>query len=797
MSKVMIWGVIIPVLLLLISSVNALPPAHGGYIAENNTCYSENNNFEILTYNCKAQDLDSKQITQYVNFKWNGVSPLDTDWIFAYSGALKSGKIYYWTEIEYQESIIGNVTMNGTFSNIVDFVNLGTPTEGICDYGNEWNTHAYNATRTINGTNISEVFCFTNFGMINPTTYWLEGNYSSLTSKTSTKMGWKDVTNLINYEGNNLLGYGMYYYTVSSKTFQPDELVKTKWVYTPADSDTTGKWHIFGKRQSDTLSEAIGSGNYIYQDPYWYDNWSVEVPINLSVASGSLNKNYTMIFNITYKDGMQTDFDDLRFSDETKNETPYWIKDKVDSQWAEVWVRVPNNITTANQTLLYMFYDNDGVNTTSNQTPYFGDDFTTDRFYDVGTGIGVNTTGGYMHINPSTGAAVWVGSSTINNTNQGWIDPQGNWSFEIYWTFFGSIANNGQQGNFGFLDGFVQNGSLNNPKDGLFIQNYNQYFRIVYYKNGKFHRFVNYQAGQPITRIINLTKVGTTITAYEMDGSRNVLGFGSNSTADENWNPTFFGGYTIRNTGALNVDIYDYTARQYAETAPVYSFDYPTAQPYINMDSIQDLPANIDPIENTTTTVNASANATSDTFDAGVCYLYYPNSTLKTSFLADETVINATITQLDCQFTMNYFEIGGSYNVTIVGNTTGSLTNQTSDTFTYNNLNSFYLNTTSINYGTIAIGANSTHIFNMINSGNVNLSSNISSTNLIGSIGTIHVSNMTYDDDSDLSDGTTMQSTPQPLTTTLILAIKTIYLNIAIPLPSLPDTYTANVTIVT
>jgi len=85
------------------------------------------------------------------------------------------------------------------------------------------------------------------------------------------------------------------------------------------------------------------------------------------------------LINVTYDSDMNPDFSDLRFTNGSENtELDYWIADKVDSSYANVWVEIDQPITTTNTTVAYMYFDNDtSVNTKSSifNTFIFGDDF--------------------------------------------------------------------------------------------------------------------------------------------------------------------------------------------------------------------------------------------------------------------------------------------------------------------------------------------------------------------------------------------------------------------------------------
>jgi hypothetical protein len=110
---------------------------------------------------------------------------------------------------------------------------------------------------------------------------------------------------------------------------------------------------------------------------WWNSSFSKKQAINVSVASGSTTTNYPVYLNITYDSDMQTDFDDLRFTNGSQNsKLDYWLENKVDSSWATVWVEVDQNITTSNYTF-YMYYGNSSVSSESNGTNTFDffDDF--------------------------------------------------------------------------------------------------------------------------------------------------------------------------------------------------------------------------------------------------------------------------------------------------------------------------------------------------------------------------------------------------------------------------------------
>ena len=106
----------------------------------------------------------------------------------------------------------------------------------------------------------------------------------------------------------------------------------------------------------------------------WLDDFDNRKAIVITGASGA-GTNYQLEINITYDSDMQTDFDDVRFTEaDGITELDYWIQEYTASTYAMVWVEVRANLTL-NQTI-YMYYGNSTVSTTSNGLttfPFFDD----------------------------------------------------------------------------------------------------------------------------------------------------------------------------------------------------------------------------------------------------------------------------------------------------------------------------------------------------------------------------------------------------------------------------------------
>ncbi len=110
---------------------------------------------------------------------------------------------------------------------------------------------------------------------------------------------------------------------------------------------------------------------YAFNDAsnWWDSGWVRRAPIYLNTSSGSTPSNYQVLLNVTYDSNMNGNFSDLRFVNysDSSDEFNYWIENKSDGNWANVWVRFGIPITTTNTTHAWMYYGNSGVSSTSDK----------------------------------------------------------------------------------------------------------------------------------------------------------------------------------------------------------------------------------------------------------------------------------------------------------------------------------------------------------------------------------------------------------------------------------------------
>jgi len=95
---------------------------------------------------------------------------------------------------------------------------------------------------------------------------------------------------------------------------------------------------------------------------WWDTSYSYRIPITITTNGTSTPINYQVLLNITHNSNMQADFDDLRFTNSNDVEIPYWIGHKIDSSYANVWVKLSEAITSTD--IVYVYYGNSTVSTT-------------------------------------------------------------------------------------------------------------------------------------------------------------------------------------------------------------------------------------------------------------------------------------------------------------------------------------------------------------------------------------------------------------------------------------------------
>lgn len=172
-------------------------------------------------------------------------------------------------------------------------------------------------------------------------------------------------------------------YNVSDKIELQNKPI-TEWKLYNGETLKAGdyQWKWEGKR---TINQKIDiqpiKDGKDFSEWVWYDaSWTKKKAVYLNVTWGADKNQTSSLINVTYDSDMQTDFDDLRFTDGTETtELSYWFYNNsyVASNSVQVWVNTSTLGSAANKTI-YMYYGNALATTTSNinNTFMFGDDFT-------------------------------------------------------------------------------------------------------------------------------------------------------------------------------------------------------------------------------------------------------------------------------------------------------------------------------------------------------------------------------------------------------------------------------------
>lgn len=99
---------------------------------------------------------------------------------------------------------------------------------------------------------------------------------------------------------------------------------------------------------------------------WWNSSWDNRSVIWLN-ATSAIDYNFTLALNISYDSEMQSDFDDLRFTDINATELGYYIENKSDGNWASVIVQF-GPISLGNNSVAFVYYNNSAATSESNKS---------------------------------------------------------------------------------------------------------------------------------------------------------------------------------------------------------------------------------------------------------------------------------------------------------------------------------------------------------------------------------------------------------------------------------------------
>ncbi len=144
-------------------------------------------------------------------------------------------------------------------------------------------------------------------------------------------------------------------------------------------------------RWSDSSCLFVNQGHYRWRmddgdvgapNSEWYSaSWSKRKRIAVSNPTGATLTDQAVQIVVDYDADMQSDFDDLRFTDSTGTTSiPYWIESRTASASSTVWVNLAT-IPANGSSVIYMYYGNSGVADSGDgsNTFTFFDDFEDDN----------------------------------------------------------------------------------------------------------------------------------------------------------------------------------------------------------------------------------------------------------------------------------------------------------------------------------------------------------------------------------------------------------------------------------
>ena len=368
------------VIFILLFSLVLIPTSSVAYNIDGDKVYWENSYGKLEVWPHTSDGLI--QQVQYANITWYGASTnLDIAFRFGFSLPHDS-KASEWRNVSHNVlvDVYEDVEYDYIIYNVTDYSPISEPS--YVDYGDIPSLNYANVTTP--DANNSYFLCgYDTYETVDATT--LKGYYNvtevvGTTTEVQYWYDWVDITSKFTHELYN----GQHYYIVQDVPFNTNQVRTIKLMYDIPHSGTIptsadGKWDFIAKLSSDDIQTAFTTGRYVMVDPWWNSSWSEKAPIQINNTGEGALTDYQLFLNVTYDSDMQSDFDDLRFVNETADtELSYWIESKVDLSYANVWFNVTSIPATSwlNDTI-YMYYGNAGVETTSegNTTFTFFDNF--------------------------------------------------------------------------------------------------------------------------------------------------------------------------------------------------------------------------------------------------------------------------------------------------------------------------------------------------------------------------------------------------------------------------------------
>lgn len=221
-----------------------------------------------------------------------------------------------------------------------------------------------------------------------------------------------------NYDGKNK----WYYVKDQSITADIEYQIRIDVDAPPQLGEHQYKYDVMIKPSGQDFAQAISNENLFVLDPYWNTTFSSRIPITITTDGTSTPAGYQVLLNISYESEMQTDFDDIRFTNSSNGEIAYWIESKVDSSYADVWVNLSDAITDPGSDTIWMYYGNSELSNGSDgfNTFEFFDDFEdgdSTGWTTISGTWAVETDGTYVYSGSGSGTSLSFAGDAISNSN--------------------------------------------------------------------------------------------------------------------------------------------------------------------------------------------------------------------------------------------------------------------------------------------------------------------------------------------------------------------------------------------
>ena len=253
------------------------------------------------------------------------------------------------------------------FQNVSSF----SLSSGACDFGNSYNPHHYDVTyetcdvwNEISGEcesykTVSSVVCFDSYLQegSNYTAYW-HTDHSKL-------ILWKDISSSFTKINYDYGGMNTWYYVKNVPVVAGNSYQVRAWVDVPISTDgVSGKYWWTVKPSSETIAEAIASGHWYALDPWYSSSWLKRKQVTWTNVNATTLTNFPAYTNVTDEPEMQTDWDDVVFTDSSGNLIAYELENYT-TGFADYWVNI-SSLPASGTYTGWMYYGNDGASSQEN-----------------------------------------------------------------------------------------------------------------------------------------------------------------------------------------------------------------------------------------------------------------------------------------------------------------------------------------------------------------------------------------------------------------------------------------------